>query len=46
MPYINHANPFYFDRIGRKKTVVGNMILAGIACFSVALIPGGTERTG
>jgi hypothetical protein len=33
-------------RIGRKKTVITYMILGGIACVVVSLIPGGTERTG
>ena len=35
-----------FVRFGRKKTVIAHMILGGIACFVVSLIPGGTGRTG
>ncbi|CAB4030252.1 organic cation transporter -like [Paramuricea clavata] len=33
------------ERIGRKKTVIIYMILGGIACVVVSLIPAGTERT-
>ena len=35
-----------FVRFGRKKTVIGHMILGGSACFIVSLIPAGTGRTG
>ncbi|XP_028391757.1 solute carrier family 22 member 15-like isoform X2 [Dendronephthya gigantea] len=33
------------ERFGRKKTVIFHMILGGIACFVVSLIPAGVDRT-
>ncbi len=44
--YYANSHLSVFVRFGRKKSTIAHMILGGIACFIVSLIPGGTGRTG